>query len=181
MIYYISPVQINILTPLDSSAGTASVQVKTAAGTSAVATVTMQATSLGLFAFNSGQYAAAEHGAGDCVNVNNGTCYVGPTSLYPGLSTPAKPGETIVLYANGFGLAGASLTPGSETQSSILPAMPLVVIGNTLCQVNFAGLVAPGEFQFNVVVPAGAPDGDNQLYAAYNGLNTQFIFVTVQH
>src|ERR1035441_4883697 len=74
-IYYISPVQINILTPLDSSAGTASVQVKTAAGTSAVATVTMQATSLGLFAFNSGQYAAAEHGAGDCVNVNNGTCY----------------------------------------------------------------------------------------------------------
>ena len=27
---------------------------------------------------------------------------IGPATLYPGTSTPAKPGETIVIYANGF-------------------------------------------------------------------------------
>ncbi len=32
----------------------------------------------------------------------NGTL-LGPTSLYRGLSTPAKPGETVVFYGNGFG------------------------------------------------------------------------------
>jgi uncharacterized protein (TIGR03437 family) len=181
-IYYISPVQINILTPLDSAAGTVPVQVTTSAGTSAVTTVTMQQNSLGFFAFNSAQYAAAVHSTGDCVNVNNGTCYVGPASLYPGLTTPAKPGETIVLFGNGFGLVNTPITPGSETQSGTLPVLPSITIGGLPCQVNFAGLVAPGQFQFNVVVPAAAPDGDNALSAAYNGSVTHpGVFVTVQH
>src|ERR1017187_7302551 len=97
-VYFISPGQINILTPPDSSIGTVPVQVKTAFGTSSLTSVTMQTNSLGFFAFNSDKYAAALHGGGDCVNPNNGTCYLGPTTLYPGLTTPAKPGEFIVLY-----------------------------------------------------------------------------------
>src|ERR1017187_5316981 len=91
-IYFISPAQVNILTPLDSSIGTIPVQVMTGSGTSAAMSVTMETNSLGFFAFNSDKYAAALHGGGDCVNVNAGTCYLGPTSLYPGPPTPAKPG-----------------------------------------------------------------------------------------
>jgi uncharacterized protein (TIGR03437 family) len=181
-IYYVSPVQINILTPLDSSTGTVPVQVTTALGSSPVTTVKMQANSLGFFAFNSDKYAAGTHGNGDCVNVNNDTCYLGPTSLYPGLTTPARPGETIVLYANGFGLVNTPITPGSPTQFGPLPTMPVVTIGGLPCQVIFAGLVAPGQFQFNLVVPAAAPDGDNALSATYNGFTSHpGVFVTVQH
>src|ERR1017187_4406288 len=170
-IYYVSPVQINILTPLDSSTGTVPVQVKTPFGTSSVANVTMQTNSLGFFAFNSDKYAAATHADGT---------FLGPATLYPGLTTPAKPGETIVLYANGFGLVSTPITPGSSSQSGTLPTLPVVTIGNLPSQVIFAGLVAPGEFQFNVVVPAAAPDGDNALSATYNGFTSHSgVFVTV--
>jgi uncharacterized protein (TIGR03437 family) len=171
-IYFISPAQVNILTPLDSSTGTVPVQVKTAAGTSAVTNVTMQANSLGFFAFNSDKYAAATHADGT---------FLGPATLYPGLTTPAKPGEVIVLYANGFGLVSTPISPGSSSQGGTLPIIPVVTIGGIPCQVIFAGLVTVGEFQFNVVVPAAAPDGDNALSATYNGFTTHpGVFVTVQ-
>jgi uncharacterized protein (TIGR03437 family) len=39
--------------------------------------------------------------------------------------------------------------------------------------VSFAGLVAPGEFQFNVVLPSSLANGDQHVTAMYNGLKTQ--------
>jgi uncharacterized protein (TIGR03437 family) len=38
--------------------------------------------------------------------------------------------------------------------------------------VTFAGLVAPGEFQFNVVVPSTLADGDQPITATYGGSTT---------
>jgi hypothetical protein len=35
--------------------------------------------------------------------------------------------------------------------------------------VQFAGLAAPGLFQFNVYIPANAATGDNAITATYNG------------
>jgi len=46
---------------------------------------------------------------------------VGPTSLYPGSSTPAKAGETISLYAVGLATADGTVVAGSATQSGTLP------------------------------------------------------------
>ncbi|MGO9257029.1 MAG: hypothetical protein ACLQU1_12105, partial [Bryobacteraceae bacterium] len=43
---------------------------------------------------------------------------------------------------------------GSETQSGILSPPPLIQTVGAAAQVPFAGLVAPGEFQLNVVAPA---------------------------
>jgi uncharacterized protein (TIGR03437 family) len=48
--------------------------------------------------------------------------------------------------------------------------------------VQFAGLVSPGLYQFNVIVPASAPDGDNAVVATYNGVATQSgMLLTIQH
>jgi uncharacterized protein (TIGR03437 family) len=48
--------------------------------------------------------------------------------------------------------------------------------------VQFAGLIGAGMYQFNVVVPLGAPDGDNSVTAAYGGFNSQpGALITVQH
>jgi hypothetical protein len=33
--------------------------------------------------------------------------------------------------------------------------------------------ITPGEFQFNVVVPANAPEGDQPIVASYRGAATQ--------
>jgi uncharacterized protein (TIGR03437 family) len=98
---------------------------------------------------------------------------IGPPTLYPGSSTPAKPGETIVLYANGFGPVSTPVVPGSPAQSGSLSPLPVVKIGGIQALVQFAGLVAPGEFQFNVVVPGGTANGEQTILATYNGAATQ--------
>jgi uncharacterized protein (TIGR03437 family) len=62
-----------------------------------------------------------------------------------------------------------------------LSPLPVVKIGANNAAVLFAGLVEPGEFQFNVVVPQNTPDGDQPITATYNGVTTQpGVLITVQ-
>ena len=42
-----------------------------------------------------------------------------------------------------------------------------------MATVQFAGLVRPGQYQFNVVVPNGLADGDHPVVATYGGATTQ--------
>jgi uncharacterized protein (TIGR03437 family) len=116
------------------------------------------------FVFNGGPYIAAVHLDGTLI---------GPTTLYPGASTPAVPGETIVMYANGFGATSVPVTNGSAAQSGTLSTLPAIQIGGVAAEVQFAGLVAPGEFQFNVVIPPSLANGDQSVTAAYGGGSTQ--------
>ena len=46
-------------------------------------------------------------------------------------------------------------------------------IGGVAASVQFAGLVEPGEFQFNVTIPASLGNGDQTITATYGGLSTQ--------
>jgi uncharacterized protein (TIGR03437 family) len=62
---------------------------------------------------------------------------------------------------------------GCSSQSEALSPPPLINIGGIVAAVRFAGLVAPGEFQFNVVVPSSLCNGDQPVTATYNGLTTQ--------
>lgn len=163
-IYYISPTQINILTPPDAIQGLAQVVVTNNGATSAVFQVQAQPLTPSFFAFNGGPYVAAVHTSG---------ALIGPASLYPGSTTPAKPGETVLLFANGFGSTSAPVVSGSVGQSGTLSPLPTVNIGGVAANVTFAGLVSPGEFQFNVVVPASLANGDQPITATYNGVSTQ--------
>jgi uncharacterized protein (TIGR03437 family) len=145
--------------------------VTTGQGSSSGVTAQAQPLSPAFFVFD-GVHVVATH--------LNGTD-IGPTSLYPGLTTPAAPGETIVIYANGFGPVSQPVVAGSEDQSGDLPVLPTIQIGGLNAVVQFAGLVSPGLYQFNVVVPAAVPNGDNSLIAQYNGLATQNgVLLTVQ-
>jgi uncharacterized protein (TIGR03437 family) len=98
------------------------------------------------------------------------------------LSTPATPGETIVIYANGFGATSVPVVPGATTQSGTLSPLPVIMIGGAAASVTYAGSSgAPGEFQFNVIVPSTLAAGDQPIVATYNGLTTQVgTLLTVQ-
>jgi uncharacterized protein (TIGR03437 family) len=171
-IWYISPTQINVLTPPVSIAGSVNVVATNNGLVSGAFTAQAQSLSPSFFVFDSTHVAAVHL---------NGTD-VGPASLYPGLSTPAMPGEPVVIFANGFGPTSMPVVSGSPIQSGSLSPLPVVKIGGTTAAVQFAGLVAPGEFQFNVVVPESTPNGDNQIVATYNGLSTQNgAVITVQN
>src|SRR5579883_1301288 len=139
-IYYISPGQLNILTPPDALSGP--VQVQTSVNGVVSNTMTVPAASIApsFFVFD------GVHVVGTHLNGAD----LGPATLYPGLTTPAKAGETVILYGNGFGPTSVAVVSGSQTQSGNLPAFPVVTIGGSPAVVGFAGLISPGLFQFNV-------------------------------
>ena len=170
-VYYVSPGQLNILTPPDAMPSGLDVVVTNNGVVSAAYVAQTQPVSPSFFVFNGGPYLAAVHGLGGLI---------GPPNLIPGATTtPAKPGEIILLFGNGFGPTNAILVPGSKKQSGTLPALPVVTIAGRFAQVDFAGLVSPGEYQFNVVVPPNTPDGDQMVTADYNGSQTQAALITI--
>jgi len=163
-VYYISPTQINILTLPDAINGTVPVVVTNGGIQSAVFTVQAQPLSPSFFVFDGGPYVTATHADGSLI---------GPTTLYPGASTPARPGETIIIYANGFGPTNVPVTSGNRTQSGTLSPLPNIETGGLTATVQFAGLVAPGEFQFNVVIPPSVATGDQSITCSYGGVSTK--------
>ena len=165
-VYYISPTQINILTPPDALPDDAQIVASNNGAASAPFATLTQPVSPSFFVFGDGQHVAATHSDGTLV---------GPASFsVPGyMFSPAKPGETISVYANGFGPTSIPVTEGSLTQGGTLSPLPAITIGGRNAMVTFAGLVLPGQFQFNVTVPAAAPQGDVSIVAAYGGGNTQ--------
>lgn len=172
-IYYISPTQVNILTPPDALGGDVQVVIANNTTVSPAFAAQAQALSPSFFVLNGGPYVAAVHASGS---------YIGPSILFPGSTTPAKPGETIALYANGFGPTNVPVVSGSESQTGTLSPLPAVQIGGVSASVQFAGLVAPGEFQFNVVIPASLGNGDQPIAASYGGLSTQAgVLITVHN
>jgi len=58
----------------------------------------------------------------------------------------------------------------------------VIKIGGAAAVVQFAGLVSPGEFQFNVVVPSNLANGDQSITATYSGQTTQVgTLITIQN
>jgi uncharacterized protein (TIGR03437 family) len=96
-------------------------------------------------------YIAAEH--------VNGTA-IGPAATIPN-ATPAEPGEIITLFATGFGPPLAS--------GEVLAVTPTIVIDGFDASVSFAGLVGPGLYLFNVVVPSTVTLGQDVLVVGLSG------------
>ncbi len=159
--------QINVLTPLDSTVGTVKIVVTSTSGsgtsTSSPYNATMAAVSPAFLLFGSGSYVAATH-----LNYS----LIGPASLYPGSSTPAAPGEQVVIYAVGFGLPTTTLVAGSATQSGSLPTVPVCTVGSNPATVAFAGVISPGLYQLNLIIPAGTSAGDQPIACLYGGTAT---------
>jgi uncharacterized protein (TIGR03437 family) len=169
---YVSATQINALAPDDDTLGPVPVQVTTAGATSNVVTVQKSLFAPAFLTFD-GTHVAALHAD---------YSLVGAPNLLPGVvTTPAQPGETILLYGVGFGPAN----PPQPSGQLVTAATPLandvqVTIGGQTASVAFAGLTGSGLYQFNVTVPNLA-DGDAAVVASIGGVATQTgVAVTVQ-
>ena len=156
--------QINVLTPLDNTLGPVQIVVTSGNTSSPPFTSNMKAIAPAFLLFNTAGDTAARHASDESL--------VGPASLYPGFSTPAAPNEVIAVYGVGFGLPATPIVNGALKESGLLPANPVCQIGGNNAAVIFAGLVTPGLYQFNLMVPASAANGDNALSCAYNGSTT---------
>jgi uncharacterized protein (TIGR03437 family) len=170
-LFYVSPTQVNILAPLDSATGSVPVQLTNQYGqTTANGTATEAQTSPAFLVIDVPGHVAAEHVPS--------LSLLGPPSLdAPGYTfTPASAGETVAIYATGFGPTNPALANQLSNAGPYplsLPSLPTVTIGNLPATVSFAGLVGPGLYQLNLTVPASAPSGDLSIIAMYNGASTQ--------
>src|SRR6516165_801197 len=132
----------------DSNAGPVQVQVTTSQGTSAPFTVNKSDPMPSFFTSDSlvGSFVMATHA--------DGTLVAPPGSIPGAVSSYASPGETISLYGTGFGPA-----VGSPNLGQVLPGpFPLsgnvtVTVGGQPCTVTYAGMIAPGLDQINIVLP----------------------------
>jgi uncharacterized protein (TIGR03437 family) len=177
---YVSPGQINVQAPDDSSIGPGmQVQVTNAAGKSNTTPLDKSAIAPALlapgsFLVDGKQYIVAQF---------QDQTYVGRTGLIAGLNfRPVKSGETITIYAVGCGPVTPD-TPAGTIASGLtaLRSPPSFRFGNTTAAVPYGGLVAGlvGLYQFNVVVPNVLP-GDVPLTVDIGGVNANpGLFITV--
>jgi len=96
-------------------------------------------------------YIAAQHADGSLI---------GPAATIK-TATPAETGETMMLFATGF---GAPLASGEAPAQA-----PAIVIDGIDADVTFAGLVGPGLYQFSVVVPSTVTLGQDVLVVGLAG------------
>jgi uncharacterized protein (TIGR03437 family) len=164
---YVSPTQLNVLAPSDTAVGPVQVQVNNGSS-SGTAMANLQSYAPGLFTFTGGKYAAAVHTDG---------VYILPVGFLGASvsSRPAKPGEVVLLFGTGFG----NTSPLAPTDQLINGAFPLadpgqlhITIGGVPADVQFGGITAAGEYQFNVAIP-DLPDGDQPINMTIAGVSAQ--------
>jgi uncharacterized protein (TIGR03437 family) len=179
---YISRTQVNVQLPSDiATGGPLQLTLTNGTVTSASVTVTVNATAAGLlapasFIVGANQYVVAQH--------LDGT-YVLPTGAITGLtSSPAQPGETIVIYGVGFGSVVPNIPAGQiVTESNQLSAALQILFGKTSAKLSYFGL-APSEvgvYQFDIVVPTVANSDLVPLTFNLGGVaSTQTLFTAVR-
>jgi uncharacterized protein (TIGR03437 family) len=150
-IEYVSPSQINAIAPADTPAGdSVPVKVTTSAGTSNAIGVKVQMFSPAFFVWPNNQPVATR--VDFSIVAKNGT-FAGQTTV------PAKPGEVIILWGNGFGpttppLPGDMVTPASPVYN--VATQPDITIGGIPAEF-VSGAMSPGlasVYQIAVRVPA---------------------------
>ena len=177
-VYSVSPTQITALCPVDDGTGSVNVQVTVSGATSDSASVDKRTFTPAFFLFNNDKYIVARHPA---LNLF-GLALVGPATLYPGLSAPAKPGETISLYGTGFGPTDPAIVNGQLLSGTAKLINAVTVrIGDVDVTPSFAGLTSTGVYQFNVKLPDSTPDGDVPVVTTINNSTSQSkAFIAVQ-
>lgn len=151
-VYYISPTQINVQAPSEIAVQTSGTPVEVRVSSpdgAAVSSTRFTPVAPALFTYPlAGEiHAAAVHPDG---------VLVGPGGAIPGTTTrAARSGEIVLLYATGIGLnTDPSVPAGFIPANAAAVKDPLeVTIGGLPARIIYAGLVSPGLYQLNVVVP----------------------------
>lgn len=149
-VYYVSPTQINVQAPEGLLPGWVPVEVTRSGCATGPVLALALANAPGAFTYAAGGRTFAVATAAD------GTLLADP-ALVPETRT-AAPGQTIVIYATGLAASPAGTTIAAPQS---IGGVEVAIAGRS-ATVAFAGLVSPGLFQINAVVPDIA-DGDQPL------------------
>lgn len=168
--------QINFLVPADIQTSTAQIQTTSNGLTSAAVTVPVAPLAPAFFIASTNttsgaNYVAATHANG---------ALVGPATVKG--ATPATSGETISIYASGFGQTSPLFINGQlAVPPPVLATLPTIVIDGIPANVIYGGLIDAGVYQFNVTIPKGVQSGDDLIVGLLgDGETQQNAFITTQ-
>lgn len=167
-LYYVSPTQINAQAPFKLVAGNQyQVVVNVNGALTAPGSIAIAPAAPGIAAGPNGQI-IAQHLDYSLISE----------------TSPAIPGDYVVLYLAGLGATDVPLATGAASPFNPL-AHPLIPPTLTLNGVNqpyqFAGLTPGlvGLYQINFLVPAGTPEGDMQLIVSQSGIASNAVILPV--
>jgi len=188
-LYFVGPGQINFQIPYGLTAGSlATIQVVSNGAAGNLRSVSINAVSPRMLAFVS--FIAGGYGV--IVNASDGSLTLPSGTNVPGFTThPAKPGDTITIYAIGFGQTTPAVVEGQPAPSTA----PLASIANitstfgggfngraTNGKVTFAGLTPTlvGLYQANVQIPEDAPLGRAvPVTLLVNNVQTNVVYLAI--
>ncbi len=155
---YVSPSQVNALLPATLPEGISQLQVVLNGIAGVPVPITIGPVAPAPFAWGSDKghsYAIATH---------LDYSLIAPAAEYPGVATPAKPGETVLFYVNGMGPTSPG-TPEGQTPSGLLEntiGFEMQIGGNRVANLK-AYLVGAGLYQIAATIPANLPDGEASI------------------
>jgi uncharacterized protein (TIGR03437 family) len=165
-IEYVSPTQINILSP-NLGTGSTSVTVTTPAGTSNAYSIQSSQVQPAFFAWQPGNYVVATDSNYNWL-VKNGE-FAGKTTA------PAQPGETIILWGTGFGPTTPAAPAGQITPSNLYSVNGVVVTVGSVPVPASATALSPGSaglYQVVITLPSGLTNGDYPIVATVGGVQS---------
>jgi uncharacterized protein (TIGR03437 family) len=152
---YVSPSQINLQIPWQTSVGTADMVVSTNGTELARLKIGIGGVSPGIFSL--------QWGVGQAIAINPDGSLAAPDGSIPGVRThAARAGDYLILLATGLGAVTPTIADGMAAGNLLCDAnaTPRVLIGGVPAQVLLAGMspVFVGVDQLNVVVPTVVGD-----------------------
>jgi len=174
-LWYVSPGQINLQVPNDTTTGAVPVVVTTPNGV-ATSTVTLAPISPSFSLLSDNKHVAGIILRSDNSGAYGGGSYdiIGTTGSSFGYPTiAARAGDTVELFGVGFGptsppvSAGQSYTGAAPTTNAVS-----LTINSLSVTLAFSGMSSAGLYQLNLTVPSGLGTGDVPIQALVGGMQT---------
>lgn len=172
---FVSPSQINVQAPDDTATGLVSVVVATSAGTTG-SSVTLSPFAPS-FELSDGEHVSAiilrtdglgAYGDGTYDILGTGASCLGYVTV------GAKPGDSVVLFAVGFGPTTPAVPAGTAFSGAAPVNNPVgLFINGVPVEPTFVGMSSAGLYQINFIVPPGLGEGDVPIEATVGGMETQ--------
>jgi len=173
-LFFVSNGQILAQAPFNLPAGVAvSIQVRRGSNLSAVQTANVAAVSPGIFTVDQASSAGAVLHAADFSLVTS--------------SSPARPGESLLIYCTGLGPLQTPVASGSSAPSvpplAQTTLLPTVTIAGLPATVTYSGL-APGLvglYQITVQAPTALPTGNQPVQITTGGVVSNTAMLAAAH
>ncbi|MEZ5355278.1 MAG: hypothetical protein R2762_21805 [Bryobacteraceae bacterium] len=179
-IFFISPGQININAPEDDAAGPVQIQVFRDGVASNIGMADRSRVSPTLHTAAPFLVGDSQHVVAQAADFRS---FVGRPGMIQGLNfRPARPGETVIVFALGCGPTDPPTKAGAVNPQLARLALPFELhIGGVTADVGFAGMLGNtiGLYQINAVIPP-LPPGEHSIELVVDGVrNAQNLVIQV--